>query len=788
MPDGWQGDGNSLITGDSEIAALGKDGASSASIGSSTSIRGSGGCARRQGPKDGLPLSVFIGGHAWSADAGDGKQQTEYYNMSSGGPSPCGSDELSWSQHSLSPQAPNFSLHSWCSETVSSSPTSKHPAKPSSRFTTHVSPIVHAEADVQQRNGGGISFAPVSPTQLRMVQAVLASPNEVKRHAEHWFTLFRSSGTRSSAGREALNFQDLEHLLQTLQSEIGVPAPGKKILTLLLDRFGVDGGSALLREGFTQLFFRILLRCRCRYGRLPIRCQLFENVRCELLRDTYVSADIEVEAGAMPSFLNLHGASIPSWSNSDIQPLAGNFGRVSHVNEHNSPSGAHRTLRAVGKSNIVICPHNFANHVGKVQALVHPHIVRLLDCDEDYWNVYFLSEADDCLQLPSLIAEGSAASWPLTEAWTQALTCQILEALAHCHQHEIIHGNLTALNILLRRGPDPFDVGQTPRALLADSGLCHLFRLSSHHRSDMVGLGAVLHLLLSGGEVWSSAGAHALCSNFRRSPVACDDRPSPTIAAAAATVAASGAAALSACSGEATNLLSRLLTSSHESLTAAEALRHLWFQNITLHQDHGEHVTFPPELADPTRAAAAAARTEAVARLERRRRYDVQVVQRVASLMRLDSTLQQSVWSRQNHAVGEVLGEAETCTELERLGVGKTEALRLVQMVGASGRGVEVAEASVGRIDFAAFLETCIAEFTCRIDKSLWDRFRGRVRGGFADGAVDAQEAARELLGVGLEDVGLSPGSASIRDALHKLDPGGVGTILFDELRASFAL
>ncbi len=94
--------------------------------------------------------------------------------------------------------------------------------------------------------------------------------------------------------------------------------------------------------------------------------------------------------------------------------------------------------------------------------LRHPHLVRVTDYFEEGGNAYLVMEFVEGESLAARIARQG----PLPEAQVLAWAAQLLDALAYCHAHGVIHRDIKPQNIIIQ--PD----GQ---AVLVDFGLVKLW-------------------------------------------------------------------------------------------------------------------------------------------------------------------------------------------------------------------------------------------------------------------------------------------------------------------------
>lgn len=134
--------------------------------------------------------------------------------------------------------------------------------------------------------------------------------------------------------------------------------------------------------------------------------------------------------------------------------------------------------------------------LGALSSLDHPGIVRLYDAGVHNDRPYLVVELVEGPTLKERLAYG-----PLTLEQARILGRDVAEALAHAHEHDLVHQDVTPNNILLEEG----------RARLTDFGVCTPPRLQPEDESALAttsGYTAVEQLL--GGPVSPAADVHAL--------------------------------------------------------------------------------------------------------------------------------------------------------------------------------------------------------------------------------------------------------------------------------------
>ena len=171
----------------------------------------------------------------------------------------------------------------------------------------------------------------------------------------------------------------------------------------------------------------------------------------------------------------------------------------------------------------------FQGEAQVLAGLVHPNLPRVTDYFEWGGNAYLVMDFVEGEDLDTLIARQG----PLPEAWVVSWAGQLLDALAACHAHHIVHRDIKPHNIIIH--PDG-------RAVLVDFGLVKLwdprhpqtqrivrgmgtpeyaspehYGLGGRHtepRSDLYSLGATMYHALTGQEPLSAIDRWATPSSF----------------------------------------------------------------------------------------------------------------------------------------------------------------------------------------------------------------------------------------------------------------------------------
>lgn len=123
--------------------------------------------------------------------------------------------------------------------------------------------------------------------------------------------------------------------------------------------------------------------------------------------------------------------------------------------------------------------------------LIHPGIATIYDFAHDEKQLYLVIEYVPGHSLAHAVVQLRRRNKLLPLAETLWLTAQVADALAHAHQHGMLHRNLKPSNILVKAVDKPLRAGERPlRAMLTDFGLTRL--LSGDVQSAPVALADAL--------------------------------------------------------------------------------------------------------------------------------------------------------------------------------------------------------------------------------------------------------------------------------------------------------
>jgi serine/threonine protein kinase len=139
-------------------------------------------------------------------------------------------------------------------------------------------------------------------------------------------------------------------------------------------------------------------------------------------------------------------------------------------------SGDGKVLKKFLKQNAATPLEQLQQEIRGLMMLDHPHILKLFEYYEDEYNIVLVTEAAVGGDLSQVIQKLHRSGYLVGERWSAAVTQQVLEAIAYCHELQIMHKDLKAENIMLL---NIFDFETYPHAVITDLGFAGMFQATS---------------------------------------------------------------------------------------------------------------------------------------------------------------------------------------------------------------------------------------------------------------------------------------------------------------------
>jgi len=272
----------------------------------------------------------------------------------------------------------------------------------------------------------------------------------------------------------------------------------------------------------------------------------------------------------------------------------GGFATVARARER--ATGREVAIKVVDKSKYAPTDRSFEREVAVLSQIKHKNVVELLRTYVTERNVFMVCELASGGELLERVRRVGS----FTEDQARRLIGQILEAVKHMHERDIVHRDLKLENILLSHDADDADVklidfglarfkteGQTLRTICGSPLYIapEILELETSPNEDefytracdMWSVGVILFVLLSGYSPFDDDDEAMLYQNIRHGIYHLEPGVWDFI------------------SNPAKSLVAGLLeTDPNERLTAAQALEHVWIQGA----EEAPSTTAPPENFD----------------------------------------------------------------------------------------------------------------------------------------------------------------------------------------------
>lgn len=292
------------------------------------------------------------------------------------------------------------------------------------------------------------------------LERLLNDPELLERNAQ---LIFRRS---DCDGNGVLSLEELEALIPTLHSELGLPVGNtsdekQKLLRSRMRRFDLDGNGTLGEQEFVELYRWTLWRKH--EDMWPPKFTRAKIVGCLKTGAPTVAYDMGKHLGS------------------------GQFGII-HVVKHRA-TGADRVMKTISKQNVIESgtPLGMLQQEIDILAMLdHPHILRLFEHYQDTMNIYIVTSICDGGELMNIVEDHAGRAIPLPEAWIARVFCQTLEAIGYCHFKGVMHKDLKFENVMLKQPVTADSCMEEIHAVIIDVGLAELFG-SQHgksHRSN----------------------------------------------------------------------------------------------------------------------------------------------------------------------------------------------------------------------------------------------------------------------------------------------------------------
>ncbi|KAF4673626.1 hypothetical protein FOL47_010303 [Perkinsus chesapeaki] len=576
------------------------------------------------------------------------------------------------------------------------------------------------------------------------ISGILEDKQALMEHCARWFKTY-------DVNKDGyLSFVELTDLCGQLLADLDVPGMDKCTVQQYMKKYDVDGDERLTPKEFHELFNRILLKAKAIHTPFALK-------RRGLLG---------------------RAKGLPSGRYTLREDLGhGSFGAAQKVIDKLTKE--ERVMKTISKTQGHTSQEELELEIECMKKMDHPHILKLFEYYEDANNMYLILDICEGGHLLGVIEDShrSRNRKPMSERWICEAFRQVLDAVAHCHMHGLIHKDIKAENILLMSKAPPGSKKKVfelkPHVVLIDFGLAELFDPSRAFHSKVVA-GTPYTMA---PEVWASAQNrtktfglkcdvyslgcvlfHILTGKIPVLPKSNHTRDWIRAIEAGpnwSLVDSTGA------SKEVRKLVRSMMSVSESNRPSSrECLESDWFR---LNPD--EHVQRLSPVA-----------VKEIAEFSKRSAFEKAVLMDVATQVHALSIPDiNSIFTSLDEANIGVLSADKVAVGLKNLGVDQSVAEKAVKAMDMDGNG---------EIDYTELVAGLLCAYDDHVDRLLWAAFRNLDKDN--DGRLDRSEVSELLRSAKQGGSGCIISDNDIGLIIDELDRDQDGYIQYHEFRARF--